>query len=87
VNELLSDTRFWLTTMGAALVGLIRYLWKGQEKRLAAVEAEMVRRSEFEQLRDDISAKLDKIETGVTGTHRRMDDLYRDLIPRNGGGR
>jgi hypothetical protein len=85
VNELLSDTRFWLTTMGAALVGLIRYLWKGQERRLAAVEAEMVRRSEFEQLRADISTKLDTIEEGVTGTHRRIDDLYRDLMSRKVG--
>jgi hypothetical protein len=71
--------------MGAALVGLIRYLWKGQERRLAAVEAEMVRRSEFEQLRADISTKLDTIEEGVTGTHRRIDDLYRDLMSRKVG--
>jgi hypothetical protein len=83
VNELLSDTRFWLTTMGAAIVGLVRYLWRRQEKRLDAVEAEMVRRKEFDQLTD----KLDSIETGITGTHKRIDDLYRDLMARNGGGR
>ena len=35
--------------------------------------------------------KLDKIattvETGITGTHRRIDDLYRDLVRDRSGGR
>jgi TolA-binding protein len=87
LNEILQDTRFWLTSLGAVVVGLIRYLWKKQEKRLEALESEMVRRSELEQLREDMreehqenSSRLDRIETGVTSTHKRLDDLYRDLI-------
>lgn len=92
MNELIQDTRFWLTTLGAAVVGLIRYLWRKQEKRLDSLESDMVRRSEFEQLRTDMreereenSSRLDRIETGVTGTHKRLDDLYRDLMNRAGG--
>ena len=91
MNELLADTRFWFTALGAAVVGLIRYLWKKQEKRLDAMEADMVRRNEFERLRTDMreeheenSSRLSRIETGVTGTHKRLDDLYRDLITRTG---
>lgn len=84
MNELLQDTRFWLVTLGSGVVGLIRYLWKRQEKRLDAVEREMVRRAEFDRLQEDISSKLDSIEAGITGTHKRIDDLYRDIIGRAG---
>lgn len=94
MNELLSDVRFWFTAMGLALVGLVKYLWNKQERRLAQLEADTVRRKEFDSLRSDMreehaenSDRLDRIETeiraGITGTHRRLDDLYRDLIGRN----
>lgn len=93
MNELLSDVRFWFTAMGLALVGLVKYLWNKQEKRLAKLEADSVRRQEFDSLRSDMrdehaenTERLDRIEeeirTGITGTHRRLDDLYRDLMNR-----
>jgi len=46
----------------------------------------------IDELRDDIERRheenretFDKIESGITGTHRRLDDLYRDLINQKGG--
>jgi hypothetical protein len=91
MNELLNDTRFWLVTLGAAVVGFVRYLWNKQERRLEKLEADSVRRAEFDQFRADLreeheenSGRLDRIETGITGTHKRLDDLYRDLIAKSG---
>jgi hypothetical protein len=90
VNDLLSDVRFWFTAMGLGLVSLVKYLWAKQEKRLADLEANTVRREELEDLRADLrgeheenSRRLDRIESGVTGTHKRLDELYRDLIGRS----
>lgn len=57
MNELLSDVRFWLTTMGLGLVGLVKYLWGEQKKRLDKLEADVVRRAEFDQLREDFQTK------------------------------
>jgi len=81
MNELLSDTRFWFTTMGAAILGLIRVLWKRQERRLDALEADVTRKSEFVQLRVDMerrheqsSEKLDKIESLIQRNHQDAVD-------------
>lgn len=94
MNELLSDVRFWFTAMGLGLIGLVKYLWNKQERRLAQLEADAVRRTEFDRLRSELreehmenSDRLDRIEEeirqGITGTHKRLDDLYRDLIGRS----
>jgi len=87
MNELLSDTRFWLITLGATIVALVKYLLAGHAKRLEKLESDAVRRQEFSQLRADMdsrhhenTSKLDSINEGITGTHRRIDDLYRDLM-------
>lgn len=48
------------------------------EKQINALRSDMERR--HEENRDT----FEKIETGITGTHRRLDDLYRDLIGRSG---
>lgn len=57
MNDLLSDVRFWFTAMGAGLVGFVKYLWNQQAKRLAHLEADTVRRKEFDRLRDDFEQK------------------------------
>jgi hypothetical protein len=93
MNELLADTRFWLVSLGAALLALIRYLWKRQERRLDALEADAVRKDEIKQLRQDMQARheenretLARIDASTTGTHERIDALYRDLMRKPGGG-
>lgn len=92
MNELLSDTRFWLVTLGGGIVAFVKYLWNRQEKRIDAMEDDMVRRAEFDQFRADQKeehqeniGRLDDIQTGITGTNRRLDDLYRDLMNKAGG--
>lgn len=39
-------------------------------------------RVDSERRHAENSERLESIATTVTGTHRRIDDLYRDLIPR-----
>jgi hypothetical protein len=39
-------------------------------------------REEFQSKHEENRENFNKIETGITGTHRRLDDLYRDLIAR-----
>lgn len=86
MNELLSDVRFWFTAMGLGLLGFVKYLWNKQEKRLAALEATAVRKEDIQQLRDDMERRHDenretlaRIDASTTGTHKRIDQLYRDL--------
>lgn len=86
MNELLSDARFWFTAMGLGLLGFVKYLWKKQEKRLDALEADAVRKDELQQLREDMEHRHDenrellaRIDASTTGTHQRIDQLYRDL--------
>lgn len=82
MNELLSDTRFWLLTLGAAVLGFVKYLWGKQERRLEKLEADSVRRTEFDQFRTDMReehqeniGRLDDIKTEITGTNKRLDEL------------
>lgn len=91
MNDLLADARFWIVTLGLAVVAFVKYLWARQEKRLDDMEADMVRRKEFDQFRTDQReehkeniGRLDDIKTEITGTNKRLDDLYRDLIARSG---
>lgn len=91
MNDLLADARFWIVTLGLAVVTFVKYLWSRQEKRLDGMEADMVRRKEFDQFRVDQKeehqeniGRLDDIKKEITGTNKRLDDLYRDLIGRSG---
>lgn len=82
MNELFNDFRFWFVTVGAAAVGIVKYLWTKQERRLEKLEADAVRRTEFDQFRSDMReehqeniGRLDDIKTEITGTNKRLDEL------------
>jgi hypothetical protein len=82
MNELLSDVRFWFTAMALGLLSLVKYLWNKQERRLAQLEADTVRRTEFERFRADMHeehqeniGRMDGIKEEITGTNRRLDEL------------
>lgn len=57
VNDLFTDVRFWFTAMGLGLLGFVKLLWAKQEKRLEKLEGDVVRRAEFDQLREDFQLK------------------------------
>lgn len=96
MNDLLNDPKSIIGYLFGACMGLVMLIWRRHEtdtkERLDKLEATAVRKGELEQLRDDMerrhdqnTAKLDSIDAGITGTHRRIDDLYRDLIGRSDG--
>lgn len=93
MNELLSDTKSIILGLFAVVMSLITFIGKNHLKRLRALEASAVRRQELTQLREDIKHdrqemhqanqdKLNRIDETVTATHRRIDELYRDMIQR-----
>lgn len=74
-------------------MALLAWIGKRELKRIendmkslkegVGVEIESLR-GDMEQRHFENTQKLDKIDSGVTATHRRIDDLYRDLIHKNG---
>lgn len=83
----------WLDPKSALLAlvtlfgGIVSWLFKREVRRIDRALAESVRRTEFEQLRKDMDRRhdenidrLDRIDEATTGTHKRIDDLYCDLM-------
>lgn len=59
-------------------------LTREEHERICTERNERVEK-QIDDLRTDMRETFGKIDTGITGTHRRLDDLYRDLINRAGG--
>ena len=75
-----------------AVIGAIIRMEQRMGKTLTREEHERIcqeRNARVEKqlgdMREEMRENLDKIDTGITGTHRRLDDLYRDLINRAAG--
>lgn len=94
MNELFPTAKALLTWMigiigtllgllGAVALGFIRNHMKAHyvtKEDLAEMRADMS--ADRQRMHDENQKKLNSIELAVTGTHKRMDDLYRDLIQR-----
>lgn len=92
MNDLFNDPKAIALWLLGSLMSLMAWIGNKHVKRLEALEGTAVRKDELAQLRTDMerrhgenTAKLDNIDEGITGTHRRIDDLYRDLIGRSDG--
>lgn len=88
MNDLLTDPKAWVVGLLALLGGIVAWFFQRELARIDKAIAESVKRAELEQFRQDQrkeheenKATLREIKDGVTDTHRRIDDLYRDLIP------
>lgn len=82
-----SDPKSLLLALVTLLGGIVSWLFKREVRRIDRALTESVRRTEFEQLRKDMDrrhdeniGRLDRIDTATTGTHKRIDDLYCDLM-------
>lgn len=87
MTELFGKLGLWVC---AAFTGVLAWMWRTNESRLRDLEINAVRKGDLDKLRvefalrhEENSNKLNNIESGVTGTHRRIDDLYRDLMNRD----
>lgn len=86
MNEFFTDPKSALLALLGLLGGIVTWLFKREVRRIDKALAESVRRHEFEQLRRDMDTRhgentdrLKSIEAVTTGTHKRIDELYRDL--------
>lgn len=80
-----------ISLLATALAGISVFFVKRYVDKVERLEADAVRRDEIDQLREDMNArhaentkKLDDIMDATSGTHRRIDDLYRDLMREKG---
>lgn len=87
MNDLLTDPKAWFIGLLAILGGIVAWFFQRELARIDKAIADSVKRDEFNSLRADMDrrhsenvAKLDNIDEGITGTHQRIDALYRDLI-------
>lgn len=81
MNELISDPKFSLLVAGA-FMGLLVWLGKRQIRRIDALEQTSVSKADIERMHGENTRKLEGIAVGVTATHRRIDEIYRDLLNR-----
>lgn len=86
MNDLLTDPKAWVIGLLTVLGGIVTWFFQRELSRIDRALAESVRREEFNQLRGDMDRrhaenveKLDSIDSGITGTHRRIDALYERL--------
>lgn len=85
MNEFFTDPKT-AVAMLAFMVAVVSWFFRREVKRIDQALADSVRRPELEQLRKDQDGRhgenidrLVRIEVATTGTHKRIDELYRDL--------
>ena len=90
MNDLLTDPKAWVIGLLATLGGIVAWFFQRELSRIDRAIAESVKRDEFNALRADMGrrhnenvTKLDNINSGITGTHQRIDALYRDLLDKD----
>lgn len=81
--------RFVLGTLAALLaIGGFMLRWISTKLDNAATRAEVEKlevdfKTDRKNRDDHVDKKLEEISTAVTGTHRRVDELYKHLIERS----
>lgn len=88
MNDLLSDMRFWIVTIGGGVVAgcwrIVSYAWTKHESRIDNIEADMVRRKEFDQLRADFQLKheenTERLDMGFTRIESLIERNHQDAV-------
>lgn len=90
MNDLLNEPKALIGYLLTALLGLVMYIWRRNDaetqRRIENLEKSAVTQADVDKRHEENIDRLDRIETAVTGTHRRIDDLYKNLpeMIRNG---
>ncbi len=80
MNDLLNDPKVWFMGLLGGYVTLLSVIANGWVKRIERLESEAATKAEVNSKHIENVERLKRIEEGVTGTHRRIDDLYSDLL-------
>lgn len=93
MNDLLTDPFKIIVSLFGVAMSILGWFVKRELSRIDKAVDDMVRKDELQQLREDMDqrhqenlGRLDRIDTATTGTHQRIDQLYRDLIERRKSG-
>ncbi len=87
MNDLFTDPKAWVLGLLTILGAAVAWFFQRELSRIDKAIAESVTRNELEQFRIDQRQEheenkntLREIKDGITGTHQRIDTLYRDLL-------
>jgi hypothetical protein len=87
-----------ISGLAAVLAAIAVFFAKRYLDKLEALDAEAVRKRELKELEERIEQgrrdmhlenqrKLDSIQTSITGTNQRLDQVMLEVMSRPGGGR
>jgi len=87
-----------ISVLAAALAGIAVFFAKRYLDKVEKLDAEAVRKRELKELEERIEQgrrdmhlenqrKLDSIQTSITGTNQRLDQVMLEVMSRPGGGR
>lgn len=87
-----------ISILASALCGVCVFFVRKYMEKLEKLDAEAVRKRELKELEERIEEgrremhrenqrKLDSIQTSVTGTNQRLDQVMLEVMSRPGGGR
>jgi hypothetical protein len=87
-----------ISLLATALAGVAMFFAKRYLDKVEALDAEAVRKRELKELEERIEQgrrdmhmenqrKLDSIQTSITGTNQRLDQVMLEVMSRPGGGR
>jgi Ser/Thr protein kinase RdoA (MazF antagonist) len=79
MNDVFTDWKNAAITLLGALVAVLSFIGRGALKRLEWLEKNAATKADTNQRHQENLERLDRIETATTGTHKRIDELYRDL--------
>jgi hypothetical protein len=83
MNELIETWKTIALYLLGGLVTILSFIGRGALKRLEWLEQNAATKADVAQRHRENLERLDRIETGITGTHARIDDLYRDLLEKD----
>jgi hypothetical protein len=87
-----------ISCLAAALAGIAMFFAKRYLDKVEKLDAEAVRKREIKELEERLEQvrreqhtenqrKLDSIQTSITGTNARLDQVMLEVMSRPGGGR
>ena len=88
MNDILGDPKSLIGWLCTAVMGLIMYIWRRNEtemkERLNHLEKNFATKADVETRHGENIERFDrlesKIDSGITGTHQRIDRLF-DRLP------
>lgn len=78
MNDIFGDPKSIIVGLIGAVMTLLAWIGRRELERVKGDNQSL--RDDMERRHKENIDRLDRIETGVTDTHRRIDDLYRDLL-------